>query len=113
MNGPFSAHVGVVILATLSVAACQPSPAPEAAPEPAQSLADTQTPGPAFQVDPFWPQALPDEWLVGNVVGLAVDSHDNVWIHPSSEQPAWSREHSSGHRFGPGRPSREELGRIR
>ena len=37
MNGPFSAHVGVVILATLSVAACQPSPAPDAAPEPAQS----------------------------------------------------------------------------
>ncbi len=88
MNGPFSAHVGVAILSSLGVAACQPSPAPEAAPEPAQSLADTQTPGPAFQVDPFWPQALPDEWLVGNVVGIAVDSHDNVWItHRPNSQP--------------------------
>ena len=88
MNGPFSAHVGVALLSSLSVAACQPSPAPEAAPEPTQSLADTQTPGPAFQVDPFWPQALPDEWLVGNVVGIAVDSHDNVWItHRPNSQP--------------------------
>ena len=35
---------------------------------------------PAFQVDPFWPQELPNNWLVGNVVGVAVDSRDNVWI---------------------------------
>src|SRR5437870_81854 len=35
---------------------------------------------PTFQVDPFWPKELPNNWLVGNVVGVAVDSHDNVWI---------------------------------
>ena len=39
-------------------------------------------------MDPFWPQALPNEWLVGNVVGIAVDSHDNVWItHRPNSQP--------------------------
>ena len=35
---------------------------------------------PAFQVDPYWPKPLPNDWLVGNVVGVAVDSKDNVWI---------------------------------
>ena len=43
-----------------------------------------------FQVDPFWPQVLPNEWLVGNVVGIAVDSYDNVWItqRPNSQPGA-------------------------
>ena len=45
---------------------------------------------PAFQVDPFWPKELPNNWLVGNVVGVAVDSHDNVWIvhRPNSQAGA-------------------------
>jgi hypothetical protein len=40
----------------------------------------SSTASPAFQVDPYWPKPLPNDWLVGNVVGVAVDSHDNVWI---------------------------------
>src|SRR5262245_37935426 len=40
----------------------------------------TRRPVPTFQVDPFWPKPLPNDWLVGNVVGVAVDSHDNVWL---------------------------------
>ena len=24
---------------------------------------------PAFEVDPFWPQPLPNEWILGNVIG--------------------------------------------
>jgi len=45
---------------------------------------------PAFQVDPFWPKELPNNWLVGNVVGVGVDSHDNVWIvhRPKSQAGA-------------------------
>jgi DNA-binding beta-propeller fold protein YncE len=35
---------------------------------------------PTYQVDPFWPKEMPNEWMFGNVVGLAVDSHDNVWV---------------------------------
>ena len=35
---------------------------------------------PVFQVDPLWPQALPEDWMFGNVVGVAADSQDNVWI---------------------------------
>ena len=31
---------------------------------------------PAFQVDPFWPKPLPNHWLLGNVIGVAVDGRD-------------------------------------
>ena len=35
---------------------------------------------PAFTVDPFWPKPLPNNWLMGQVGGVAVDSKDNIWI---------------------------------
>jgi hypothetical protein len=46
----------------------------------AQTAAKAPAGAPAFQVDPYWPKPLPNDWLVGNVVGIAVDSKDNVWI---------------------------------
>ena len=33
-----------------------------------------------FAVDPFWPQPLPNNWIIGQVAGTSVDSNDNVWI---------------------------------
>src|SRR6185295_384967 len=44
---------------------------------------------PTFKVDPMWPKALPNHWLVGAVAGVAVDSKDHVWIihRPSTLQP--------------------------
>jgi DNA-binding beta-propeller fold protein YncE len=36
--------------------------------------------GPKFVVDPFWPKPLKDNWIVGQVAGLHVDSRDHVWI---------------------------------
>jgi hypothetical protein len=36
--------------------------------------------GPRFRVDPGWPKALPHQWLVGQVCGVAVDRHDTIWI---------------------------------
>ena len=33
-----------------------------------------------FAVDPFWPQPLPNNWILGQVAGTAVDQYDNVWI---------------------------------
>jgi DNA-binding beta-propeller fold protein YncE len=41
---------------------------------------------PQFQVDPFWPKPLPNNWLVGQVAGVHVDKRDHVWIihRPSS-----------------------------
>ena len=35
---------------------------------------------PRFVVDPDWPKPLPNQWLVGQVAGVAVDRHDNIWI---------------------------------
>ena len=35
---------------------------------------------PAFVVDPTWPMHLPNNWRIGQVGGLAVDQHDNVWV---------------------------------
>src|SRR3989442_2619735 len=35
---------------------------------------------PLFEPDPLWSQALPNKWVNGQVGGVAVDSHDNVWV---------------------------------
>jgi DNA-binding beta-propeller fold protein YncE len=35
---------------------------------------------PRFQVDPFWPKPLPNNWLLGQVAGIAVDAEDHIWI---------------------------------
>lgn len=35
---------------------------------------------PRFEVDPFWPKPLPNHWVLGQTIGVAVDSQDNVWI---------------------------------
>jgi DNA-binding beta-propeller fold protein YncE len=40
---------------------------------------DTVT-APTFEVDPLWPQPLPNHWVLGNVIGVAVDAKDHVFI---------------------------------
>lgn len=35
---------------------------------------------PDFAVDPSWPQALPHNWLLGQIAGLYVDRNDHVWV---------------------------------
>ena len=35
---------------------------------------------PKFEVDPMWPKPLPNNMLLGNVIGIAVDAQDHVWI---------------------------------
>jgi DNA-binding beta-propeller fold protein YncE len=35
---------------------------------------------PQYAVDPFWPKPLPDNWILGQVSGIAVDGQDNIWI---------------------------------
>ncbi|MCH7823443.1 MAG: hypothetical protein IH849_01460 [Acidobacteria bacterium] len=35
---------------------------------------------PLFEVDPFWPKPLPNHWLLGATIGVAVDSRDHVYI---------------------------------
>ncbi|MEZ5401338.1 MAG: hypothetical protein R2729_16835 [Bryobacteraceae bacterium] len=35
---------------------------------------------PRFEVDPLWPKPLPNHWVIGAAIGVAVDSSDHVWI---------------------------------
>ena len=39
-----------------------------------------QTQAPMFEVDPFWPAPLPNNWLLGSTIGLWVDDNDLIWI---------------------------------
>jgi len=49
-----------------------------------QQAATAQTNGkvmaPRFEVDPMWPKPLPNHWLLGNTIGVGVDSRDHVFI---------------------------------
>src|ERR1700729_487578 len=35
---------------------------------------------PKFEVEPMWPKPLPNHWVMGNVIGVSVDSKDHIWI---------------------------------
>jgi DNA-binding beta-propeller fold protein YncE len=35
---------------------------------------------PKYQVDASWPKQLPNNWIMGQVGGLTVDSHDHIWV---------------------------------
>src|SRR5206468_3268738 len=35
---------------------------------------------PRYEVDPMWPKPLPNHWLLGNAIGVGVDSRDHVYI---------------------------------
>jgi hypothetical protein len=35
---------------------------------------------PRFEVDPMWPKPLPNHWLLGQTIGISVDSNDDIWI---------------------------------
>ncbi len=69
------------LLAVTLVVGCQPAP-------PAEDMnGDMPMMGaemgadmmPDYRPDPSWPM-LPDDWLIGEVSGIAVDQHDNIWI---------------------------------
>ena len=48
---------------------------------------------PTYSVDPFWPKPLPNHWILGAVAGVAVDTHDHIWLthRPSTLQPNETR----------------------
>ena len=47
---------------------------------PAETAAPAGPVAPRFAVDPLWPKPLPNHWVIGSTVGVAVDSRDHVWI---------------------------------
>jgi DNA-binding beta-propeller fold protein YncE len=44
----------------------------------AQAKGGTQAP--RFEVDPMWPKPMPNHWVMGNVIGVGIDTKDNVYI---------------------------------
>ncbi len=53
---------------------------PAGRPEPAARTAQAAgAETPRFRVDPFWP-TLPDDWILGQAAGVAVDADDHVWL---------------------------------
>jgi DNA-binding beta-propeller fold protein YncE len=48
---------------------------------------------PIYEVDPLWPKPLPNRWILGAVVGVAVDERQHVWVthRPSTLQPNETR----------------------
>src|SRR5213083_3403228 len=45
-----------------------------------RSAAASDSSAPRVEVDPFWPKPLPNNWLMGQAAGVAVDRHDHVWV---------------------------------
>jgi DNA-binding beta-propeller fold protein YncE len=72
----FLALVTVLALA-VAVLALPSSGSSEAV---AQSAPGSGRPVPHFEVDPFWPKPLPEDWVLGQVAGIDVDQHDRIWI---------------------------------
>jgi DNA-binding beta-propeller fold protein YncE len=63
-----------VALAIVSIA-CGRAAVPETAGEGAGELL-----APVFEVDPFWPKPLPNEWVLGQTIGVSVGADDHVWV---------------------------------
>ena len=48
---------------------------------------------PQFIVDPFWPQPLPNKWLLGRTIGIAIDARDHIYIvHRDQDEMFMSQE---------------------
>lgn len=67
-----------------------------AAPE--SGVADTGAMVPRFKVDPSWPQPLPNNWILGQVSGVATDADDHIWV---LQRPASLTEDERGATLSP------------
>src|SRR5262245_2416968 len=46
----------------------------------AEAQSKTAVQAPRFEVDPFWPKPLPNNWMIGSSIGVSVDAQDHVWM---------------------------------
>jgi len=72
MNNPraLAAAALIAVATTITIIGCAQQPA-----QPGDGAAV-----PRYQVDPFWPKPLRDNWIWGQVSSVAVDSRDHVWV---------------------------------
>ena len=75
-------QVAWLLLLPLTALACA-TPDEQSDMETAAAAASTESTAsdiPQFRVDPFWARELPNNWILGQVSGVAVDDRDHVWI---------------------------------
>lgn len=57
------------------------------------SAASSDQMAPQFVVDPYWPQPLPNKWLLGRTIGIAVDERDHLYVvHRDQDNMFMSQE---------------------
>jgi DNA-binding beta-propeller fold protein YncE len=100
---PDSFHAVAVLLLIVSVSVMCGRP------ENKQSVVAWTDSVPSFRVDPFWPKPLPNQWLIGQVAGVAADSKNYIWIvhRPNSlgdDEYAPSEKPASGVPYVPAPP---------
>src|SRR5436853_6546797 len=69
-------YVGAAFLALLAALAIAESVLQKSAAAQAKNTVQA----PRFEVDPMWPKPMPNHWLLGNTIGVGVDSRDHVYI---------------------------------
>ena len=42
---------------------------------------------PRFEVDPFWPKPMPNNWVMGMTIGIGISSDDHVWVIHRGNDP--------------------------
>ena len=68
--------IGATLIALIVALGCG-----QEAMEQAASVAESSgVQAPLFEVNPFWPKPLPNNWLLGNAIGVWVDDQDHIWI---------------------------------
>ncbi len=73
----FLYRAAAVLICVVAIGCGQPA---NTATEEATNASADGTNTPQFQVDPFWPKALPNDWLIGRIAGVAVDSQDRIFV---------------------------------
>lgn len=54
----------------------------------AQDAASRTVEAPRFEVDALWPKPMPNNWVLGQAIGVAVDNLDHIWIIHRGWDPA-------------------------
>ena len=77
-----SLRVGVVAIGVtlVSIGCVDSSEPPTPAAVDTVTVSEPSDDTPSFVVDPFWARELPNNWILGQVSGVAVDAQDHVWI---------------------------------
>ncbi len=52
---------------------------------------------PQFEYDPTWPKQLPNNWIMGEVGAMAIDSKNHIWVN---QRPTGGGPLGLGERYG-------------